>query len=245
MVSGRPASTVEGAPCQPRLPQRPAGGVHLLQQQLEIGLHQLQRPAHVSGDEGAIGAAGGAEGDAHIDGDLLFSQLPLGGQGGPGAVGGQGGPDGGDPIFPLQLGDGLRLCGPGEHGPGGQLHRAHPGESPPGGLLAQQGAPGLVKGHFQGVLHHMIDLLRALVQGIGGEIALPPGGLIATKDLRCKAGGLSLHRQGKDGGVVPIQTMPVILWIFRPLPGKQGEHHLLGGIVIALRAPVYGSRLQI
>ena len=91
----------------------------------------------------------------------------------------------------------------------------------------------------------MIDLLRGLVQGIGGEIALPPGGLIATKDLRCKAGGLSLHRQGKDGGVVPIQTMPVILGIFRPLPGKQGEHHLLGGIVIALRAPVYGSRLQI
>ena len=220
-------------------------GVHFFQQQLEVRFHQLQRPAHVGGDKGAIGAPGGAEGDAHIDGHLLFSQLLPGGQGGLGAVRGQGGPDGGDPIFPLQLGDGLLRRGPGEHGPGGQLHRAHPGKGPPGRLLAQQGTPGLVKGHLQGVLDHVIDLLRGLVQVGGGEAALPPGGLSAPEDLRRETGVGPLHRQGKDGGVVPVQTMQAVLGIFRPLPGEQGEHHLLGGIMIALRAPVYGSRLQI
>ena len=74
---GGAAADVDGADKKPRLPEVCGAGRYLLTQSIQIGLHQLQRLLHVSGDKAAIGAAGGAEGNADVEGDLIRLQAPL------------------------------------------------------------------------------------------------------------------------------------------------------------------------
>ena len=67
---GGAAAHVEAAYCPSGLPEKRAGALNFLQQCLQIGLHQLGFLANRAADKAAIGTAGGAEGNAHIDADI-------------------------------------------------------------------------------------------------------------------------------------------------------------------------------
>ena len=79
---GSTAPHVERLDVQPRFLHHSGGVGDLPVQHLQIRLHQSQRPLHGLGYKAAIGAAGGAEGDANIQGDILRLQLRLGSAGG-------------------------------------------------------------------------------------------------------------------------------------------------------------------
>ena len=55
-----------------RLGQGAACGGNLPFQGLQEGFHQLEGPAHPGGDEGAVGASGGTEGNPHVEGHLML-----------------------------------------------------------------------------------------------------------------------------------------------------------------------------
>ena len=63
---GGAAPHVGGGDVQSVLPQQPPGQLDLPAQSVHIGLHQSQGPLHIGGDEGAVGAPGGAEGNADV-----------------------------------------------------------------------------------------------------------------------------------------------------------------------------------
>ena len=69
---GGAAAHVEGPDLQSQVLDHGGGAVRLRQQGLQIGLHQMEGFFHAVADEAAIGAPGGAEGDAHVQGDLIF-----------------------------------------------------------------------------------------------------------------------------------------------------------------------------
>ena len=79
---GGAAPHIQGVDGFPRPAQALTGDGQLPQQGIQIGLHQLQGAAHIGRDKGAVGAPGGTEGDAHIQGDILRAQVRLGSAGG-------------------------------------------------------------------------------------------------------------------------------------------------------------------
>ena len=243
---GSPAPHIQGADPQPGLFQHLSRAADLLQQRLHVGVHQLQGPTHVGGDKGAVGAPGGTEGDADIQGHLSLFQLPVLRQTGPGALHRQPGPAGGDVVLPLQLPAGLGLRGPRQHGPGGQLHRPDAGEGAPGWLAPQQGGARLVKCHLQGVLEGVVHLLRRTVQlpAPHTDRSLPHP--LGPVHLGADGGPHGAAAQGEAGGVgLPLQCTALPGGIFRPLLREEGEHHLLHRVFIALRLVVIVVQIQI
>ena len=136
----------------------------------------------------------------------------------------------------LQLLHGLPVTAPCLHGAGGQLDRTHAGERTPGGLLAQNGHAGLIESHLQGVLHHMVDLFRGVVQLLGGDVG--GGGFVfaAAADPGGDDGGLPAPLQGEAGGVL-LTGVKGGFGVLRLFAGEEHEHHLLHGVVVALRLP--------
>ena len=150
-------------------------------------------------------------------------------------------------VVLLQLPLGLFGAGPRQNGPGGQLHRPHPGEGPPGGLAPQQGGARLVKGQLQGVLHGVVDLLGGAVQLLGGKAGHTIIISLGTENQNTEIGQLLPPVEGKDGGVFLPAHVPGPLRVLGPLLREEGEHHLLGGIVIPLRGPgkIGGLKIQL
>ena len=77
---GGAAAHIEGLDAQARLPDHLRGVGDLPAQHIQIRLHQPQGFFHRLGHEAAIGAAGGAEGNADVQGDVLRAQVRLGPQ---------------------------------------------------------------------------------------------------------------------------------------------------------------------
>ena len=239
---GGAAPHIQGVDGQAALLQNPAGVLHLLQHRRQIGLHQLQSPAHVGGHKGAVGAPGGTEGNPDVQGHLVLPHLPVHRQAGLGAVHRQLGPEGGHAVLPLQLGLGLLRRAPRQHTAGGQLHRAHPGEGPPGGLLAQHGGPRPVESHLKSVLEGVVHPLRGLVQKAALHLGLALGGPLGAGHPGGHHRPVRASVQGKDRLVV---GRGVPLRVLRALPGEQHEHHLLHRVFVALRLPVVILNLKI
>ena len=80
-------------------------GTHALTIALSANLlpgHQRETALHAVAHKGAVGTAGGAEGDAHINGDILRPQLSCCGQGRSAGFKGEGCPLGRDKIMLFQ-----------------------------------------------------------------------------------------------------------------------------------------------
>ena len=126
-------------------------------------------------------------------------------------------------------------------GAGGQLGGPHPGEAPPGQVVTQQGGPRLVKGLFDRPLDSMVDLLGSFVQLLAGKAHHPVIPAVLPKDQSAHVGERLPPVEGKDDGVffLPQRSGNRGVWILRPLVGKKGEQHLLGGEVVAPGIPVH------
>ena len=164
----------------------------------------------------------------------------------PGAVHGQPPPQGGDPVGVLQ--DLFRL-GRGSSLPkslGRNLYRPHPGKGAPGQVMAQKGGPGIVEGLLQCALDGVVDRYGLLVQLFTGEADHPVMPAVSPKDQGAHVGQLFPPVEGKNDGVIfPHKACGRRRFgILRPLGGKEGQHHLLGGVVIAPGIPVHIVRGQ-
>ena len=84
--SGGAAPNVDGADLLIRGLKQLAGDFHFLQKRLQIGLDQVCPLADGAADEAAVGTAGGAEGNAHIQGKVVGFQKICGVDRGDGAV---------------------------------------------------------------------------------------------------------------------------------------------------------------
>ena len=115
-----------------------AGDLNFLQNGFQIRLQKLGFLPYGAADKAAIGAPGGAEGDAHIHGQIPRGQYLHGPDGGLGAFHSQLPPLRGDEIYiPQQLVGGFRGASL-QQVLGGQLGGANPSQSAPGRLLRQQ-----------------------------------------------------------------------------------------------------------
>ena len=83
---GSTASDIQGTHLPAGAFQKLSRQLQFFQKRIEIRLHQLRALAHRPADEAAIGATGGTEGDAHIQGNIPGLQLPHGLHRGPGAI---------------------------------------------------------------------------------------------------------------------------------------------------------------
>ena len=215
---GSAAAHVKGAHLQAEPAQYRCRRVQLLQQQLHIGIHQLEGFPHIRADKRAVGAAGGTEGDAHVDRDLVRGQGQLRRPAGLGAVHRHLGPHGGDVIALLQAGLGLFWGKPLPQVTGGQLYGPHAGQRPPGQLPAQKGGPRLVEGQLQGPRQLPVAWL---LEGTAAQ------GLPALPD---HPRGHRVVLQGKGGAVLP--RLGRRFGVFGVLAGEEGEHHLLRRVLV-------------
>ena len=101
--------------------------------------------------------------------------------------------------------------------------------APQGGLAAQGGRSGPVEGQLQDALAHPVP-----DEGIGS--AWQGGGVLPRRlpALPAEGGtgvqGISLGGEGEEDGVCPVRGGGIV----GPLLGKEGEHHLLGGVSVVM-----------
>ena len=146
---GGAAAYIECTSPEPGTCQHSAHPLNFPDQSLEVGLHHSTGAGGGRADKAAVGAAGGAKGNSHIEGNIpgpqqlsrldcslggLQAQLPPGGR---------------DVVNLLQHSPGSPE-GPSLHQElGGNLRRAHAGQGPPGGRLRQQRTGGSVIASLQ------------------------------------------------------------------------------------------------
>ena len=149
---GRAAAHVERADMEPRVLHHPACRRNFRHQRLQIGFHQLKGLLHRLGDEGAVGAAGGTEGDAHIEGDVVGGQFRLGFCSRLSRLHAEAGTLGGDEIGLLQRALCLRRALAALHQAGGKLAGTHTGQAAPHRDTAQHRHRRFEKAHLQSPL---------------------------------------------------------------------------------------------
>ena len=188
--AGGAAAHVKGAGAQTIAAHHIPAGADLRDQSLYIGLHQRKTSLHALTDKGAVGAAGGAEGDAHIQVDVPLIQ-PLPGLIAHGAgLQGQGGPVLRNKVMLFQIVLGFLRCFALHQRPGDGLVGPHAGEHAPGG---------------QGQLFSGPDFLRQLgIQVLEGQVKAGRYG-VAPLALFFKI------RAGKGGGECPGGGVSVIV----------------------------------
>ena len=86
---GCAAADVDSAHMLAGLGKELAADFDLFQQSGKIRVQKLRLAADGAADEAAVGTSGGAEGNAHIEGNIVFFQQVCGIDGGNGAVNGQ------------------------------------------------------------------------------------------------------------------------------------------------------------
>ena len=182
---------------------------------------------HTVADKAAIGAAGGTEGDTHIEGDLIGSQGLPGLQPRLGALEAQAAAGGGDkvgiPQDAVRLPEAAALL---QQLPG-QLGRPDAGEGPPGGGHAGELPGGLEEAQ----LHNPL------------EQALPPVFILYAGYIRPgeAPGGAALHRQLCHSGVVPPPDgerhpgcILAAALIDGALLGEKGQQALLHSVAVVV-----------
>ena len=147
---GGAAAHVKGVDVEPQFPEHSSARPDLLRQGGEIGLDEGEGLLHAGADEGAVGAAGGAEGDAKVEVDVPLLQAPLLFEAGFRGLGGQAGPPGGDEVALLQEALGVRQALALPEALRRQLAGADAGEGAPGGRHAGEGAVGFKEAPAQG-----------------------------------------------------------------------------------------------
>ena len=198
-------------------------------QRLQIRRHQLEGPLHRLRDEAAIGAAGGAEGDADVQGDVVGREPLLGGNARLGRLDAHSAPGRRYLIGVRQLT--VRL--PGRHAaaqqPGRQLGGPHAGETAPCGNAAQNLHRCLKKAHFQRPLAQSLLL-------IGGQrgIDAHAGKTAALPSLITDPGG----RGGVCGPLRQLDPCTAFLCrvrvVDRPLIGEKRQQILLDGVAVVM-----------
>ena len=177
-------------------------------------------------DKAAIGAAGGAEGDADIEGNVIFFQQTGGLDRGAGGLDAQPPPFGQHMILLLEQALCAFLRAAGEQMARGQLGGPHAGQASPGRRLAQ--------------LHgrRVIGILQqsAAAGHVTGQLRFhaPRGisGLSVEGDLCPGSHPVLAHRQGRHGTVTgkrPVHRLHGLI-------GKQGKLELLHGIALGMSA---------
>ena len=182
---------------------------------------------HAVADKAAIGAPGRTEGDAHIQGYLVFLQLPLGLQASLGAGEAQLPAGFGNEVGVPQDGVRLRLALPLLQQSRRQLGGADAGEGSPGGGDACEGPGGLEEAELHGPLLQALPLI--FVRRAGGvHTGRPPGGLPIHGQLRDGGGGRAVHGQGHAGrmGVLPLADGPLLR--------EEGQQALLHGVAVVV-----------
>ena len=129
---GGAAADVEGADRPAGLPEQAAGVGDFPEQGLQVGRQILAEFFNALAHKGAVGAAGGTEGDAHVDREVPGPQQPGSLHGVAGGVDAQPPPGLGDEINVLQKPVGARLGAAGEQMGRGELGGPDPGQRPPG-----------------------------------------------------------------------------------------------------------------
>ena len=228
---GRAAADVDGADRRPRLGKQRGHSVDLPVQGVQKRLYQLQRPLHISGDKRAVGAPGGAEGDADVKAQLLGPEGPLDLQSGLGRLQRQICPLRGDKVFVQKPLSGLLLAQSLLQRPGGQLGRANTGECAPVRPLGQQLDGSLVKGLLENALQKPV--IDERIGGIRrGNLSGSADGPSPMADGGLGGCGSVSHRQHRAAGVfLPLKGS---LGILRPLLRKEDQHDLLYGILIVM-----------
>ena len=158
-------------------------------QSLKIRFQQLCLFADGAADKAAITASGGAEGDAHIEGNVRFFQQTGSPDGGLRAVYCQLPPVWADIVGILQQPVGGFGRTPLQQMPGGDLGGANPGQSPPGGRGFQQ----LTRRQIVALLQNPATQTHRLPVGLQ-----PAGG----------GGGFSVQgdfRRGCEPGAPPVE----------------------------------------
>ena len=182
---------------------------------------------HAVADEAAIGTPGRAEGDAHIQGYLVFLQLPLGLQASLGAGEAQLPPGLGDEVGVPQDGVRLGLALPLLQQSRRQLGGPDAGEGSPGGGNAGESPGGLEEAELHGPL--LQALLLISIRRAGGIYASrTPGGLPVHGQLRDGGGGGAVHGQGHAGriGVLPLADGPLLR--------EESQQALLHGVAVVV-----------
>ena len=217
---GRAATHVKGANPQPCPAHHGAPGAHLIQEGLHIGRHQGEAPLHRLAHKGAVGAAGGAEGDAHVNGDVQGLQPLGGGQGH--AAGLQRQPR------PLQHGLHLLRGFPLPQRPGDGLVGPDAGEHAPGGLLSGDGLRRQEKALADGVTPLALPVECRAGEGAAQAVRR---GLAPETQLHRHMAAIRVLSQGDDDpGVVPGQNG----LIYRQLAGKEVHKTLLHHVALVV-----------
>ena len=224
---GRTAAHIEGLHPQPQVPHHLRRAVDLREKGLQIRLDPVERLLHAVAHKAAVGAAGGAEGDPHIQGDFLRRKAPLGLQPRLGALDAQPPPGRGDKIRVPQDALGLPLALPLLQQPRRQLGRTDARQRPPG-----RGHAGQLPGRLEKAQLHN-PLLQALLL-----VGIQPGGDLHAGDA---PGGPAPHGQGGGGGV---ETRPggeghhggvgVLAAVYRTLVREKGQQALLHGVAVVV-----------
>ena len=225
--SGGAAAHIEGTDTQTQLLHHGRRAVRLRQQGLQVGLHQMKGFFHAVADKAAIGAPGRTEGDAHIQGYLVFLQLPLGLQASLGAGEAQLPAGFGNKVGVPQDGVRLGLALPLLQQSRRQLGGADAGEGAPGGGNAGKRPGRLKKAELYGPL--LQTLLRIFIRRRRNvRLCRTPGGLSAHGQLRDGGCSPAIHRQLHPGriGVLPL--------IDGPLLREESQQALLHGIAVVV-----------
>ena len=227
---GRAAAHVEGLDAQPRLLHHPSGGGDLLRQRRQIRLHQGEGLLHRRGYEAAIGAAGGAEGDAHVEGYLLRAQVALGAQPGLGALQRQSAAGGrhavGVPQDAVGLTGGHALL---QHAPH-QLGRADAGQRAPAGRHAGDIPGGAEEGQLQGALTQAFPLVL-VGNACDAHAGFAPRRLAAVCQLRdADSVGLALAERHLRVAVA------LFALVHRALLREKGQQALLDSVAVVVTA---------
>ena len=111
--------------------------------------------------------------------------------------------------------------------------------------MSQQGGTRLIEGQLQSVLKGVVNALGGLAQLPGGKGKPALSLVVGPLDHSFKDTFICCQSQGKASKGPLFQSMGGLRRVFRFLTREEGEHHLLGGIVISLRLPEGGVRLKI
>ena len=184
---------------------------------------------HRRADKGAVSAAGGTEGDAHIERDVLGQKVRLRLPACPGGREAEPCPPGGDEQFPGHLRHGLALGhAPLEH-LGDQPRRADTRQRAPGGALASEGRGGLEKAQLHDALAQPVPGQGVLLQAAGPDAAFAPGLFPRPVQDRHSHGIGPAHGQADAGPVLVLRPHGAVNGLFA---GEEHRHDLLGGILI-------------
>ena len=229
---GRAAAHIEGLDAQARLRHHAGSVGDLLFQRCQIGLHQAEGLLHRCGHEAAVGAAGGAERDAHVQGDLIGAQVAFGLQAGPGRLDGQAAALRRDEVGVTQ--DAVRFAlrfSLLQHS-AGQLARADAGEGAPAGGNAGDVTRRLEERQLQGALTQTLPLV--LVRGIRKNSAGDAPRRFSMIMNAGDAGGIALALRQGDVSAVVLPRLRCL--VDGALLGEEGQQALLNGIAVVMAA---------